>query len=271
MFFFPLFDNNPTKDRPIISWIIIFLCIIVYMWQITLSDFEQKLIFLKFGIIPSTLFGISSLPSDIYSISPILTIFTSMFLHGSIMHLLSNMLYMWIFSDNIEDQIGKVKFIIFYFLCGFFAALTQSLIDPESNIPMIGASGGIAGILGAYIILFPKAYVRVFLLILIFIRIVSFPAWLVLGFWILGEFISAPINLSSDGGVAYFAHIGGFISGVILIYFFKEKNVSSVVNLKKNKKNIMTQPITFNDLKNEAKLRYKSYVPSVRKKRKNIN
>jgi hypothetical protein len=136
------------------------------------------------------------------------------------------MLYLWIFGDNIEDSMGRTKFILFYCLCGAAAALAQMAINPASQIPMVGASGAIAGILGAYLVLHPRAVIRSFLWILIFIRFVNLPAWLVLGVWIGGQFLAVPNALDSDGGgVAYFAHIGGFVAGVVLITFFKHKDI----------------------------------------------
>ncbi len=266
MFFLPLFDDNPTNSKPFVSWFIILTCVLIYIWQCTLDDIGAKIILYKYGMIPSVLFNnYNQIPKEFLLKIPILSVFTSMFLHGGIMHLFSNMLYIWIFSDNVEDKMGKLKFILFYLLCGFFASVTQSFIDPTSNVPMIGASGGIAGILGAYIILFPKASVRVFLLIIIFFRIVSFPAWLVLGIWILIQFLNAPINITEDGGVAYFAHIGGFVSGMILIFLFKKPETSLLKETHTSIKNI-TKPISLNDLKKEAKIRYKSYIPSVKRK-----
>ena len=142
------------------------------------------------------------------------------------MHIGGNMLYLWIFGDNVEDSMGRFRFAVFYLACGAIAALTQFAIDPESRIPMVGASGGIAGILGAYLILHPKAVIRTFLLFLIFIRFINLPAWVVLGVWIGGQFLAVPAALDSNGaGVAYFAHIGGFLAGMSLVPFFKRADV----------------------------------------------
>ncbi|MGB1960758.1 MAG: rhomboid family intramembrane serine protease, partial [Candidatus Puniceispirillaceae bacterium] len=226
MFFLPLFDNNPTSRTPVISYLILVACIMVFLWQLKLSGYEERTAFLQFGIIPSVLLGNENLPASLAVVPNWATIFTSMFLHGGFMHLAGNMLYLWIFSDNVEDAMGPFRFIGFYALCGVGAGLSQAVIDPSSNIPIIGASGGIAGILGAYILLHPRATVRVFMLILVFVRIISLPAWLVLGVWIAGQFVAAPAGLSDGGGVAYFAHIGGFVTGMILIPFFKRREVA---------------------------------------------
>ena len=136
---------------------------------------------------------------------------------ASEMHIGGNMLYLWIFGDNVEDSMGALKFSLFYIICGIAAAMAQAAIDPASTVPMIGASGGIAGVLGAYLMLHPKAAVRCFFLIIVFFRFINLPAWLVLGVWIGGQFIAAPQALSSDGsGIAYMAHIGGFLAGMPL-------------------------------------------------------
>ena len=216
MFFLPLFDDNPTKSRPIISWLVIALCVIIYLYQTGLSPIAERYFIISFGAIPARFFA----EYDYFSL------ISSMFLHGGFMHIASNMLYLWIFGDNVEEAMGHVRFTIFYLICGIAAALTQAFIDPHSAIPLIGASGGIAGILGAYIMLYPRATIKVFMWIIIFVRLVNIPAWIVLGFWIGGQFIAVPEALANQGGgVAYFAHIGGFIAGVILAGLFKKKHV----------------------------------------------
>jgi membrane associated rhomboid family serine protease len=172
-------------------------------------------IFYNFGFVPSAFF------SDYSS----LTIYTSMFLHGGFFHIAGNMLYLWIFGDNVEDAMGTLKFIIFYLLCGTIAALCQGFVDPNSQIPMVGASGAIAGVLGAYLMLYPKANVKCLVFIIIIIQMIRIPAFIVLGFWLALQFFNIPGSIDSDGGTAYFAHIGGFLAGIVLIPFFKNKNV----------------------------------------------
>ena len=161
--------------------------------------------------------GIDQLPNDLYRISPIGTIFTSMFMHGGWMHLIGNMLYLWIFADNIEDDLGTLNFVIFYFVSGIGAAMAQVLMDVNSQIPMIGASGAIGGVLGAYLINYPNARVLVLIPFGFFSQLIKIRALYVLGFWFILQFIS------TGGGVAYAAHIGGFVSGMILILFFNKK------------------------------------------------
>ena len=213
----PLKDDNPTSNRPIVTYFIIGLCIIIFLIQLSSQSYKTGELFYSYGLIPSVLMGHNQLPMDLYAVPASATIFTSMFMHGGFMHLIGNMLYMWIFADNIEDNLGITKFIIFYLLCGIGAAMTQVLMDTHSQIPMIGASGAIGGVLGAYLINHPKAKVLVLIPFGFFSQILKIKALYVLGFWFILQFIS------SGGGVAYAAHIGGFISGMILILFFNKK------------------------------------------------
>ena len=221
MFFFPISDVKATKNKPITSWIILICCIVIFIYQKNFDyHFEQKII-LTFGMIPSVLFEIKKLPDELAIIPSYMTLISSMFLHGGWMHLIGNMAYLYIFGDNIEDELGRIKFIIFYIFCGIFAALCQALIDINSEIPMIGASGAISGILGAYIILFPKKDIKVFFWFFIFIKIFRIPAMYVIGFWIFIQFFS--LNYSEESNIAYMAHIGGFIAGIIFILTFRKK------------------------------------------------
>ena len=208
MFFIPLFDDNPSRRTPWIAWSFIALCVIVFLWQQSLGHQAERIAFYQYGSVPANASGVAPLPPGLAVIPAWATMITAMFLHGGWMHIGGNMLYLWIFGDNVEDLMGPVRFAIFYLLCGVAAAFAQFIIDPASTTPMVGASGGIAGILGAYLILHPRATVRTFLLIIIFVRFINLPAWLVLGVWIAGQFVAVPSALAgADGGVAYFAHI----------------------------------------------------------------
>jgi len=213
----PLKDDNPTSGRPIITYFIIGLCTLIFLAQISSRSYKTGELFYSYGLIPSVLMGHNQLPMDLYAVPAFITIFTSMFMHGGFMHLIGNMLYMWIFADNIEDNLGITKFIIFYLLCGIGAAMTQVLMDTHSQIPMIGASGAIGGVLGAYLINHPKAKVLVLIPFGFFSQLLKIKALYVLGFWFILQFISR------GGGVAYAAHIGGFVPGMILILFFNKK------------------------------------------------
>jgi membrane associated rhomboid family serine protease len=225
----PLKDDNPTTNKPVVTYFIIGLCILTFLIQFTSQSYKTGNIFYSYGLIPSVLMGHNQLPIDLYAIPGWLTIFTSMFMHGGFMHLAGNMLYMWIFADNIEDNLGASRFLIFYLLSGIGAAMTQVLMDTNSQIPMVGASGAIGGILGAYLINHPNAKVLVLIPFGFFSQLIKIRALYVLGFWFILQFIS------SGGGVAYAAHIGGFISGIILILFFNKKNMKKRKTTKKRK------------------------------------
>ncbi len=212
--FFPLYDDNPTSIRPYVTQFIVFVCTIVFVFQFLAGMPGQ--IFLDFGFIPDRFFSNSFFD---------LTIISSMFLHGGIAHIVGNMVYLWIFGDNVEESMGRTRFVLFYITCGLIAALSQALVNPDSNIPMVGASGAIAGVLGAYLMLHPRANVSCFVFLIIFIQVIRIPAFLVLGFWILGQFFNLPSSLQDEGGVAYLAHIGGFIAGMILVPLFKKRDV----------------------------------------------
>ena len=212
----PLKDDNPTSSRPLVTYFLIGFCVVIFLTQLVSQSYRTRQLFYSYGFIPSVLMGHDQLPIDVYVVPAYMTIFSSMFLHGGWLHLIGNMWYMKIFADNIEDNLGSKNFIIFYILCGICAAMTQVLTDTHSQIPMVGASGAIGGVLGAYLINHPNARVLV-LIPYIIITIIRIRALYVLGFWFILQFIS------SGGGVAYAAHIGGFVSGMILILFFNKK------------------------------------------------
>ena len=213
----PLKDDNPTSGKPIVTYFIIGLCVLIFLIQLSSQSYRTGQLFYSYGLIPSVLMGHNQLPIDLYVIPGWLTIFTSMFMHGGFMHLAGNMLYMWIFADNIEDNLGPKRFLIFYLLAGIGAGMTQVLMDTHSQVPMVGASGAIGGVLGAYLINHPKAKVLVLIPFGFFSQLLKIRALYVLGFWFILQFIS------SGGGVAYAAHIGGFVSGMILILFFNKR------------------------------------------------
>jgi len=218
----PLKDDNPTSSRPIVTYFLIATCVAVFLMQLGSQSYKTGQLFYSFGLIPSVLMGQNQLPMDLYAIPAYLTIFSSMFMHGGFMHLIGNMLYMWIFADNIEDNLGPIKFLIFYLLAGIAAGMTQVLMDTQSQVPMVGASGAIGGVLGAYLINHPNARVLVLIPFGFFSQLIKIRALYVLGFWFILQFIS------SGGGVAYAAHIGGFVSGIILILFFNKKKTKVI-------------------------------------------
>ncbi|MBL6758640.1 MAG: rhomboid family intramembrane serine protease [Pelagibacteraceae bacterium] len=216
----PLKDDNPTNSTPIITYVIIGICVIVFLLEISSPNYTSGALFYSWGVIPASLVHNLQVPEEIYRVPPMATLITSMFMHGGFMHLIGNMLYMWIFADNIEDELGKTKFIIFYILSGIAAALTQVYMNTESTVPMVGASGAIGGVLGAYIVNHPRAKVLVLIPLGFFTQIIKVPAIFVLGIWFILQFVSSAFSSSSGGGVAYGAHIGGFIFGAIAILFF---------------------------------------------------
>ena len=219
----PLKDDNPTSGRPVVPYFLIGLCVVIFLIQLGSQTFKTGQLFYSYGLIPSVLMGHDQLPIDLYEVPAYVTIFTSMFMHGGFMHLIGNMLYMWIFADNIEDNIGPKNFIIFYLLSGAGAAMAQVFMDTHSQVPMVGASGAIGGVLGAYLINYPNARVLVLIPFGFFSQLIKIRALYVLGFWFVLQFINSSMTSSQGGGVAYAAHIGGFVSGMILILFFNKK------------------------------------------------
>jgi len=205
--FIPLRDENPTRRIPYVTVLLIAANIVIFaLGAASPHGLEQNA--LRFGAVPYEIAHFRS-PGAPLSLPPLLTLLTSLFMHGSLLHLLGNMLYLWIFGNNIEDTLGSFRFALFYLVCGLAAGLTQVAASPGSRLPMIGASGAIAGVLGAYLLLFPGA--RVVTLVLVFI--VRVPAAIVLGLWFVLQLLSAGMG----GGVAWFAHIGGFLAGMGLI------------------------------------------------------
>lgn len=221
----PLHDDNPTTIQPLVTIAFIVLCSLVFLWQISLGGRGFEAAVLSLGVIPAVLFGDKALLPELALVPPTLTVFTSMFLHGSWMHLIGNMLYLWIFGNNVEDAMGHVRFVLFYLLCGIAAVLAQALPNTDSTIPMIGASGAISGVLGAYLLLYPHARVLVLIPIGLYTRLVHLPAMAVLGFWFVLQLINSAFADPRGGGVAFGAHIGGFIAGMALLPIFKHRNV----------------------------------------------
>lgn len=215
----PLKDDNPISRFPLVTVVLLAANILIYSYQLTLPSLQLEALLFRYGAIPYNL--THPLAKDLLYVTglpPILTIFSSMFLHGGFLHLASNMLYLWIFGDNVEDYLGRLRFFLFYLISGFCAALFHTLADVNATVPVIGASGAIAGVLGAYLILFPRANVSTLFLFIIIIRIIQVPAVLILGLWFLIQVLNAG---SGGGSVAWFAHIGGFLAGMILIKVFK--------------------------------------------------
>jgi len=232
--FFPYRDDNPKILVPYVTYGIIALNALVFLFQISLTNLGQYEFTLSYGLIPGMMGRVSAADivafhsnhlSQMYSQyvhlnaaphSPIITIFTSMFMHGGWMHIIGNMWFLWLFGDNVEGSLGHVKYAVFYLLAGLAAGLAQISIEPGSVYPMVGASGAIAGVLGAYMVRFPKANVHVFIFLFIFFTTIMVPAYIVIGIWFLEQLTNGlgSLGMGTTGGVAWFAHIGGFLAGV---------------------------------------------------------
>ena len=224
----PFKDDNPTYSFPFVTVLLILGNVGVQVYQWTLGPDAQAFVY-RLGAIPWEITHFQEfprLPLDFRSDVPsILTLFTSMFIHGGIVHLFGNMLYLWVFGDNVEALVGHTRFLFFYICCGLMAALTHVVVTPNSTIPMVGASGAISGVLGAYFLRFPRAKVHVLIFFLFFIRVVRVSALFVLGFWFVIQVFSGLGSLTPGvgEGVAWFAHIGGFVAGAVLVFFFEKK------------------------------------------------
>jgi membrane associated rhomboid family serine protease len=230
---FPISDSDlKTRSRPYVNVTIIILCALAFVYELAIGELEQSILFYKFGVIPNELvhdINYTVWPTSIGDfnietpVSNWITMFTSMFLHGDWLHFGVNMLFLWVFGDNVEDRFGHFRYLLFYLAAGVAATWLQIAIDTTSTVPTIGASGAIAGVLGAYLLLFPFSRVRT-AIIFFFIIFVRIPAIILLGFWFLLQFFGGigTLGLSSQGGgVAYWAHIGGFLFGIIVVIVYK--------------------------------------------------
>lgn len=221
----PISDYPPRRrTTPIVMPALVAINVLVFIFELSLgADLNRFL--LAYGTVPYEITHSRDIP-PLIPIPVYFTLFTSMFLHAGFLHIAGNMLFLWVFGDNVEDRIGHVGFAAFYLICGVVASLTQVAIGPDTRVPSVGASGAIAGVLAAYLILFPRAEVRTLLFIGIFFTITRISALFLIGFWILLQFVLGFVSLGVDdgGGVAYFAHIGGFVAGLVLIYVFRGKH-----------------------------------------------
>jgi membrane associated rhomboid family serine protease len=229
----PLKDDIPTRSFPIVTVGLIAANVLVFLYQSSLQlsidpagARAAQAFVLEFGLVPCRLTGSCVTVGDFPA--PVVTVFSSMFLHGGLFHIFGNMLYLWIFGNNVEDTLGRGRFIVFYLAAGVLAALGQTLVGPDSRVPMIGASGAISGVLGAYLILFPQASVLTLVTFGFFIRIVRIPAVIVLGFWIVVQLLNGFLTFGAgrEGGVAWFAHIGGFVGGLLLLFILRPRTRS---------------------------------------------
>jgi membrane associated rhomboid family serine protease len=204
---FPLRDDQPTYSPPIVTTLIIVACTFVFLFELTLDEYSRNYFMTLYGVVPAHL-----RPS---------TLVTSMFLHGGWLHIIGNMLFLWAFGKSLEDAMGHTKFLGFYFACGIAAGIVHVIFNYDSRMPTVGASGAIAGVMGAYLVKFPRAYIKTLIFIFIFVTTVEIPAWGLLIYWFVVQLFSGYGSIASthvtDSGVAWFAHIGGFVTGMILV------------------------------------------------------
>jgi hypothetical protein len=217
----PIRDRNPSSTFPIVNVILIIINVLVFLYEFSLGP-ELEVFINRYGLVPAYLFY----SQDSGFFDRVYPFFTSMFLHGGWLHLIGNMLYLYIFGDNVEDRIGHLRYLLFYLITGFAAAFTQISINVNSTIPMVGASGAISGVLGAYLLFFPKSKILTLVPIFFFLHLVEIPAAILLVLWFVMQFFSGVASLAmtqSSGGVAFWAHIGGFVVGLILARVFQKK------------------------------------------------
>jgi membrane associated rhomboid family serine protease len=221
----PLRDDQPRFSTPYVTYFLIGLNSAVFLLESALTPDSFKVLLYQFGMVPAHITGYVSGTSRLGLVAVLLPTLTSMFLHGSWMHVIGNMWFLWIFGDNIEDHLGHFKYLVFYLASGLAAAFAQVLLSPHSRVPTVGASGAIAGVLGAYFVLYPKARVLIWFPIFFMFYL---PAWVMLGYWFLMQFVSGAATSmaaygDARGGVAFWAHVGGFIAGIVLIKLVPER------------------------------------------------
>ncbi len=212
----PISDDNPSRLTPIVTWTIIAACVFVFLWQLGLSSATEEQAITALAFVPVRLFQRAAAMSPLGQAWPWVTIVTSMFLHGGFLHLGGNMLYLWIFGNNVEDAFGHLRYLMFYLICGAAAALAQGFADPHSGVPMLGASGAISGVLAAYLLIFPRARVTVIIPLGILLYPMKISALYVIGFWFAMQLLSLAFTGSGEPGVAFLAHVGGFGAGLAL-------------------------------------------------------
>jgi membrane associated rhomboid family serine protease len=219
----PVGDSVRSRSAPVANWTLIIVNFLVFFVELAQGPHAEAFLS-RWALIPAALTGAVSPPPG--ALPPVLTIFTAMFLHGGWGHILGNMLFLWIFGDNVEDAMGSLRYVVFYLLCGVIASLAQVAMMPDATVPNLGASGAISGVLGAYILMYPRARVTVVIPLFLLFPFLDVPAWLMLGLWFLTQFTNGLASLANTvqtGGVAFWAHIGGFVAGLVLVNFFRRR------------------------------------------------
>jgi membrane associated rhomboid family serine protease len=222
----PLKDDTPSASKPYVTISLIAGCAGVFLWQRSLDTAAGRQAVAALGAVPAVLLTDARLPPDLQWIPRFVSPLTSMFLHGGWMHLLGNMLFLWIYGDNVEDAMGHARYLVFYLLCGVAAIFVQALSNPHSPYPIIGASGAISGVLGAYLLLFPRARVLTLVLLPFFFTTLELRAMLLLLLWFAVQLISDLAVPDGGASVAFRAHIGGFLTGMLLVPFLKRRDVA---------------------------------------------
>jgi hypothetical protein len=215
----PLRDLNPSRTTPWVTWSIMLACVLVFIFEAIQPLALYRALMASYALVPARVSAALAGDDDPLVLT---SVFTSMFMHGGLLHIVGNLWYLRVFGDNVEDRLGHVRYMLFYLLCGVAAAATQWLVDPYSEVPMVGASGAIAGVLAAYLVLFPRA--RVLTLVpVFFVFFVELPAFVLMPLWFVLQFFSgvASLGLETGGGVAYWAHIGGFVAGLGLVFLLR--------------------------------------------------
>ncbi len=224
----PIRDDQPSFSTPFINYFLIVMNVLVFLWELSVgmeSRGALNAVVTAFGIVPRHELAVLTGQSNANPLSAVIPLLTSMFLHGSFLHVAGNMLFLWIFGDNVEDYLGHFRYLMFYLASGIAAGATHILLNADSRVPSVGASGAIAGVMGAYFILYPRARVLIWFPPIFFFHV---PAWLMLGYWFFGNFLSGAATSIAEttqttGGIAFWAHVGGFVAGVVMIKLLGER------------------------------------------------
>jgi rhomboid family protein len=222
----PIGDVNPTRRFPIVNYLLIAANIVLFVYELSLGAQQLDRFIATWGIRSIDVIALLSGQTQLLP-AVLLKSLVSMFLHGGWLHIGGNMLFLWVFGDNVEDNFGSLAYLLFYLLCGFGAVLAQALLTPASPAPSIGASGAISGVLAAYLLLYPRASIRALLFIFIFFTVIRVPAWLMIIFWFVTQLANGLVSITDasymNGGVAYGAHVGGFVAGLVLTFIFRRR------------------------------------------------
>lgn len=216
----PIADDNPARLTPVVTWGIIAACVLVFFWQLSFSEQAEDAVVLKLAFVPRNFFDYAAAVTAAGMPWPWYTLITSMFLHGGFLHLGGNMLYLWIFGNNVEDAMGHVRFVVFYLVCGIAAALSEGFVNPHSSLPMLGASGAISGVLAGYVLIYPRARVTVIIPLGILLYPTKISAVYVVGFWFVLQLLNIVGTTPGGPGTAWWAHVGGFLTGLVLTPLF---------------------------------------------------